>query len=343
MTARRPCLGGLALLTGLLAAAPAAAQPPATFDEAEGPVELRDEHVLAQSRLTLPPIGPDTVPRGRWSFRVGSLRCNSFGWVQDVPGEMPTDRRFLIDAETHTLDLNVARGVGANAQVAVRVPVRWRGGGFLDGLIDKWHQAFGLPNGDRPSFIKDAFRVEGFTESHQPFSWNDERGTGLGNLEVEGRWRFHDGGRDGWRAAVAARAALPTGTAPFNEDDAGFGLQVVAAKRLAGPLDLLFGAGGLVQGSGPVRGIAYEAWRLHSFLALEWRLFRRFHVVAETDAASRLIRDIDHYPGFHWITNVSARIPLSRRTRLELGITENFKNQLSTTDFGIHFGLAVRP
>jgi len=73
---------------------------------------------------------------------------------------MPHDRRFLIDGETHTLDLNVARGVGTNAQIAVRVPLRWRGGGFLDGLIDKWHQVFGLPNGDRPSFVENAFRVE---------------------------------------------------------------------------------------------------------------------------------------------------------------------------------------
>lgn len=319
-----------------------AAQEPAA-SEPEGPVEIRDEHVLAQSRLTLPPIGPDTVPRGRWSFRLGSLRSNSFGWVQDIPGEMPNDRRFLIDAETHTLDLNVARGVGTNAQIAVRVPLRWRGGGTLDGLMDKWHRIFGLPDGDRPSFNKNAFRVEGLTESRQAFSWNDERGTGLGNLEVEGRWRFRDGGRDGWRAAVAARIALPTGTTPFNDDEAGFGLQVVAAKRLAGPLDLYFGAGGSVQGSGPVRGIAYESWRVHSFLALEWRMFRHFHVVVETDAASRLIRDINRYPGFHWVTNVSGRIPLSRRTRFELGITENFKNQLSTTDFGLHFGLAVRP
>ncbi len=342
MTAQGLCRLSLALFAGLLPAGAAASQEPATLDP-EGPVEIRDEQVLAQSRLTLPPIGPDTVPGGRWAFRLGSLRSNSFGWVQDIPGQMPSDRRVLVDGETHTLDLNVARGVGRNAQVAVRVPLRWRGGGFLDGLIDKWHQTLGLPDGDRPYFYTDAFQVEGVTESFQPFSWSDERGTGLGNIEVEGRWRFRDGGRDGWRWAAAARLAVPTGTAPFNEDDAGFGMQVVTAKRLAGPLDLFLGAGGTVQGSGPVRGITYETWRIHSFLAFEWRMFRRFHLGAETDVASRLIRDIDLYPGFHWITNVTGRIPLSRRTRFEIGITENFKNQLATTDFGVHFGLALLP
>ncbi len=330
-----------ALAAAVLAVLPAHAQR--LWPEPEGPVEIRDEQLLAQPRLTLPPIGPDTVPRGRWSFRLGYLWSNSFGWTQDIPGETPTDRRFLIDGEARTLDLNVARGVGGNAHVALRIPVRWRGGGSLDGLIDTWHRIFGLPQGGRSRFLKDAFRVEGVTQAGQPFSWNDERGTGLGNVEIEGRWRFTDGGRGGWRAAVAARVALPTGTAPFDADSAGFGVQVAAARRLAGPLDLFFGAGGLVQGPGPVRGIGYERQRLHAFLALEWRMFGFFHLVAETDAASRLIRDIDRYPGLHWITNVSGRIPISRKMRFELGFTENFKDQMSTTDFGVHFGLAVRP
>ena len=336
---RRHPLGALA--AALLAAAPALAQEPRS--DPDGPVEIRDEQLLAQPRLTLPPIGPDTVPQGRWSFRLGFLWSNSFGWTQDVPGETPTDRRFLIDGEARTVDLNVARGVGENAHVALRVPLRWRGGGSLDGLIDTWHRIFGLPQGGRSRFLKNAFRVEGLTEAGQPFSWNDQRGTGLGNVELESRWRFADGGRGGWRAAVAARVALPTGTAPFDEDAAGLGVQVAAAKRLAGPLDLFLGAGGLVQGPGPVRGIGYETQRLHVFLALEWLMFGFFHLIAETDAASRLIRDIDRYPGLHWITNVSGRIPISKRTRFELGFTENFKNQMSTTDFGVHFGLVVRP
>jgi uncharacterized protein DUF3187 len=309
----------------------------------DGPVEIRDEQVLAQDRLTLPPIGPDTVPAGRWSAHVQYLWCNSFGWAQDIPGEFPYDRRFLVDGETGTLDLSVARGLGENTQLALRLPLRWRGGGVLDGLIDAWHRALSLPDGGRPFFLKDAFRVEGITPSGQPFSWNDETGAGLGNLEVEGRWRFHYEGRWGWRAALSFRVALPTGTGPFGEDAVGAGLQAVAAKRLGGPLDLFLGMGALVQGGGPVRGVEYETGRVHGFLALEWRVFHWIHLVGETDIASRLVSGIDLYPGLHWITNVSGRIPLSRRTRLELGFTENFKNQASTTDFGLHFGLLVRP
>src|SRR6266487_5289203 len=105
-----------ALAAAVLSVVPAHAQEPRS--EPGGPVEIRDEQLLAQPRLTLPPIGPDTVPRGRWSLRLGLLCSNSFGWTLDIPGETPTDRRFLIDGEARTLDLNVARGVGENAHVA---------------------------------------------------------------------------------------------------------------------------------------------------------------------------------------------------------------------------------
>jgi Protein of unknown function (DUF3187) len=314
-----------------------------TRETRRGPTELRDEHLLAQDRLTLPAFGPDTVGRGRWMVRTSLLWLNSFSWTQDVPGENPEDRWFLIDGETRTLDVTVRYGVRANFDVGLRVPLRWRGGGDLDPVIDTWHRIFGLPDGNRRDFLRDRFRVEGMTTEGRPFSWNDEAGTGFGNLEAEGRWRFHDGGREGWTAALEGRLAFPTGSGPFSGDGVGYGVQVVGARRLASSLDLFVGAGAAVQDDGPVRGVRYEPVRGQAFLALEWRPARRLSLVGETDAASRLIQNIDLYGGLHWMVNVSGRIDLSGSTRLELGFTENLEDQLATADFGIHFGLVWMP
>jgi Protein of unknown function (DUF3187) len=314
-----------------------------TRETRRGPTELRDEHLLAQDRLTLPAFGPDTVGRGRWMVRTSLLWLNSFSWTQDVPGENPEDRWFLIDGETRTLDVTVRYGVRANFDVGLRVPLRWRGGGDLDPVIDTWHRIFGLPDGNRRDFLRDRFRVEGMTTEGRPFSWNDEAGTGFGNLEAEGRWRFHDGGREGWTAALEGRLAFPTGSGPFTGDGVGYGVQVVGARRLASSLDLFVGAGAAVQDDGPVRGVRYEPVRGQAFLALEWRPARRLSLVGETDVASRLIQNIDLYGGLHWMVNVSGRIDLSGSTRLELGFTENLEDQLATADFGIHFGLVWMP
>src|SRR5262245_30498010 len=333
----------LVLLAALALAGTARAGEEPTRETRRGPTELRDEHVLAQDRLTLPAFGPDTVGEGRWLVRTSLLWLNSFSWTQDVPGEHPGDRRFLIDGETRTLDLTVRYGVRHDLDVGLRVPVRWRGGGELDSLIDTWHRIFGLPTGNRNDFLTDRFRVEGLTTDLGPFSWDDGKGTGLGNLEAETRWRFRNRGRVGWTAAFETRLAVPTGTGPFAGDGVGLGLQVVGARRLARSLDLFLGGGTVVQDGGPVRRIEYEPFRVHGFLAREWRPWRRVSLVGETDAASRLVENIDRYAGLHWMVNVSSRIDVARSTRLEIGFTENIANQLSTADFGVHFGLVLRP
>jgi len=311
-------------------------------DTRRGPTELRDEQLLSQDRLTLPALSPDTLEAGQLSVRASFLWLNTFSWTQELPGEHPLDRRFLIDGETRTFDVTARYGLRPDLDVALRVPVRWRGGGVLDGLIDKWHNVFNLPNGDRDRFLRDAYRVEGRTTQLGAFSWNNAAGTGLGNVELSGRWRFHHDGRDGWSVAAAGHVALPTGTLPFDGDAAGVGLQLVGAHRLARPLDFFLGVGSTLQGPGPVRGVEYETARVHGFFALEWRPARRLSLLAESDIASRLIANIDRYPGMHWMVQGEARLDLSNRTRLELGFTENIRDQQSTADFGLHLGLVWR-
>ena len=129
----------LALLLALLAAPPALC--PALADELRrGPAEIRDGQLLAQPRLTLPALSPHTVRQGAWELQASALWSNSFSWVQDVSGEEPEDRRFLIDGESLALDLQVRRGLGPNLDVGLHVPVQGRGGGSLDGFIDWWHR-----------------------------------------------------------------------------------------------------------------------------------------------------------------------------------------------------------
>ena len=84
--------------------------------------------------------------------------------------------------------------------------------------------------------------------------------------------------------------------------------------------DLYGGLGATAQDPGPVRGVEYAPLRAHGFLALEWRPWRRLSLVAETNAASRLVENIDRYPGVHWIVNVTGRLDLGARTRLDAGL-----------------------
>ena len=117
----------------------------------------------------------------------------------------------------------------------------------------------------------------------------------------------------------------------------------MADVPLSGSFDLYAGLGFTAQDPGPVRGIEYAPVRANGFVALEWRPSRRLSLVAETNAASRLVENIDRYPGVHWLVNVTGRLDLGTRTRLDVGFTENIWSQLTTTDFALYVGLGFRP
>jgi hypothetical protein len=306
-----------------------------------GPFEIRDDHLLAQPRLTLPATTPDTLGRGRTSVQTSVLWSNSFGWTQDIPGEHPRDRRFLVDGETATFDLTVAHGFRENLDLGLRLPLQWRGGGSLDALIDTWHRILDLPDGNRPQFLRDAFRVEGLTTDHGAFSWDGDHGSGIGSLETFARWRFHRGPT--WSSALLVRLGFPTGSGPFAGNGVGLGLQWTQARTLGRHFDAYVGLGGTLQSSGPVEGVGYEPTRAHAFAALEWRPARRLSLEVETDLASRLVKDIDRYPGVHWLINGGAAFALTRGSLLRAGFTENLMDQMATTDFALYFGIEIRP
>jgi len=191
---------------------------------------------------------------------------------------------------------------------------------------------------DRPSLCSSVAMVWAVRSS-----WNDSSGFGLGNLELDARWRAVEGAFGSASVALVARASLPSGTGPFDGHGAGAGGQIVVGAPLGRSFDLYGGAGATVQRQGPVLGVLYAPVRAHGFLALEWRPWRRLSLVAETDAASRLVENVHSYPGLHWIVNLTARMDLGGRARLDLGFTENLASQLTTTDFAFYLGLGIRP
>ena len=340
MIVRGALAAGMLLLIPL---APAAAQEPDP-GSARGPFEAREEWLLAQNRLSLPSTTPDALGRGETRLRVDVDWGNDFGWRQVHVGEDPGERDFLVDGEHSTLGVEVRRGLSGRLSLGARLPLRWRGPGALDGVIDWWHRLtapIGIPDNGRSQFDTRRFRVVGRDQQLRPVVWEAEPGFGLGNIEVDARWTLTPVGHP-WRAALVARAGLPTATGPFDARGAAFGLQGVAAHGLGRSVELYLGAGGTVSSEDDGHGIDHDPARLHAFVALEWRVGRRWSLLAETTAASRLVTNLDGYPAFQSYVRMGAKVDLSPRWRLEAGFTENIEDQQATTDFGVFSGIVRR-
>jgi hypothetical protein len=330
-----------ALDVGLLVAM--AATPVAASDATRpvpvrrGPLETRDQWLLAQPRLTLPALAPDPLGDGRTRVAADLAWGSDFGWS---PGPRRDTPEYLVDGEHRTLAIDVRHGLTPALTVGLRLPLHWRGGGILDGIIDWFHGWTGLPGGARPLFPVDQLRVEWADPARGAVRWDARPGTGLGNAEVLGHWAFHRGGTEASSQALAVRATLPTGTASFAPGGVEAGAQVLSASPLHRTLDLYAGAGGTAHSRRAVAGVAYAPWRGHGFLAVEWRPAARCSVVVELDASTRLVENLPGYPGWQGYFRMGASLDAWEHWRLHGGFVEGIKSQHATTDFGIVAGVS---
>lgn len=334
--ARRAAAAGIAAALALVAT-------PATPQDAErlGPLQGRDELLPAQPRLQLPAASPDVFDRGRGRVRIDFAWGNDFVWSQTRQGELPGDRRYLLDGEHRSLVLLARVGLGARLEVAVRVPLYWRGGGLLDGVIDWFHGWTGFPGNAREAFFRDRLRFEGRTGEGAPLVWTGSGGAGLGDVEL-GLKRALVGGRGGpgWSLSLLGRMALPTSTGAFAGGGAELGGQLLAARSLGDRADLYLGAGATWWPEERQDGLRYAGGRGHGFLGVEWRAWRCFGFLVQVEGASRMIEEVADFPGRHSYLRMGARWRLSERWTLEGGFTENLTHQQATTDFGISLGLS---
>jgi hypothetical protein len=320
------------------AATPTPGEPPRDVlpPVRRGPLEVREEFLLAQPRLTLPSLSPDPLPAGQTRAAIGIDWGSDFG----LRGSEPVLDHF-VDGEHRTLALDVRRGITPRFSAGVRVPLHWRGPGVLDGLIDAWHGVTGLPDNDRGLYPRNQFRIEGRGADGPKLVIPDETGTGLGNLELMGLWAVRPRAR-GLALSLAARAELPTGTGPFDGAGSGFGLQVLAAHPLGRTVDVYAGVGGTLSTQLGASELEYSRARAHGFATLEWRAARVLSLLIETSLASRLVENIAGYPGRQMYFRMGAKLDLGARWRLEGGFVEGLSSIQTTTDFGVQATLAGR-
>jgi hypothetical protein len=314
-----------------LAGSRAAAQEEAPLRR--GPLEARDEWLLAQTRLTLPATSPDPLPRGETRIRLDVDWGNDFGFEgRTTP---PQRLGFLVDGEHRSAALDVRYGFRSSVVLGARLPVRWRGAGVLDGVIDAWHRTTGLPDNHRSNFPGRFLRVAGSDDRARPFQWTGSEGAGLGDLELLAHWAFRVPRASGWTAAAVGRVALPTGTGPFRASGVDAGAQLVAAHPLGRAVDVYLGVGGTVFSELERDGLSYARFRPQGFATLEWRPTRRLSLLAEVSAAGALLTDIPAYTGRHIQLRAGARRDFGRDLELSAGFVEGASSVQSTTDFGV--------
>lgn len=144
------------------------------------------------------------TPTGTTAVAVTAEVVNMFiGAANAASGE-----RLLLDGETYRWTLSVRKRITAGAEIGLELPVLLHGGGFLDGFIDGWHDAFGMPSGDREKADRGILTYR--YERRGRTLVNLTRSTGgIGDLRITGAWSLFEDDR---RAlSLHSSIKIPTG------------------------------------------------------------------------------------------------------------------------------------
>ena len=93
-----------------------------------------------------------TVPPHALDIRV----LNDF--ANNSTFDRTTREEMLLDGETHRITLLLRYGLPGDLELGLDIPYVRHSGGIFDGLIDTWHETFGLAEGIRNSVERDQLR-----------------------------------------------------------------------------------------------------------------------------------------------------------------------------------------
>jgi len=122
--------------------APAVETPRRSFF---GPLPSRNQHPVHLMFFNFPAERARVLPQGEGEFAF------RFDGASTMIKEAEDGTIVDLDLEGWYYQLEYRRGV-AGGEATVVLPLRDNTHGFMDNVIDRWHQFFSLPRGDRPDY-----------------------------------------------------------------------------------------------------------------------------------------------------------------------------------------------
>ena len=309
---RRPGAAGRTLLAtaGCLAAALRAGAIEPAASGLEGPFAVRDENPLLRPfYLPVPRLAPDEG--------IGYALLLAWSNTTNLPHS--ATEQLYVDAETADLGLRATYRRGAWL-AAAELPVVWRGGGILDGVIDDWHGLLGVNRGYRPYVQSNSYRITYEANGAAPVSV--AKGPALADIPLEvGRLLYVAPGTE---LAAWAGVKVPTGS---RNHATGSGA-VDASAWLSGGQSLgsrwdAYAQVGAMRAGGSGEFVRVRRYTEFGSIGLAWRATASVSALAQVDAHSALAPSSLTFLQPAVTGTVGARVALNSGLALDIGIQED--------------------
>jgi len=283
--------------------------------------------------------------------RVMGRSHTSVGLTLDLASNFTKDRNtveeLVFDGETHRTTLSIRHGIAANLELGLDLPYVSHSGGFLDGFIIDWHDAFGLPQGGRDSASHDVLEYRYSRDGVDLISLTQDT-AGTGDVRLSGALQLSGYQHADRALALRASVKLPTGDSGrllgSGAADAALWLSTETQHReRRHPWGWFGGAGLLWLGNGDILPEQQRNLVYFGNVGIGWSPWPRLALKVQIDAHSPFYRDsqLEQLNDYALQMAMGGAVALSDRTSLELAVLEDLSVNASP-DVVFHLSLHSR-
>lgn len=333
MTCRRAVV--VMLIIGIAALCPSGGQ---ADDESAGIFALRNQNPFLQV-FGLPAFQSANLERpSRRAWDLGLDIANHADF-----GETATEN-FVVDGETYFLTVSMRRRVADWLELGFDVPFVSHADGFMDDMIEGWHDLFGMSNTKRrgPSNQLDFL----YQRDGEDFYRLSSSASGIGDIQLLAAvplTRDHEGRP---RIAIRSSLKLPTGDPDkllgSGGTDLSVGIYAASVTSLFGRRLALNGfAGGLALGSGDVLSNLQRDVVAFGGASATWHATERFALATQLYAQGPYYdSDVEELGGNSLQLTAGVAVRLGTDGLLRLAVVEDVSAN-ATTDFAVHVSVRI--
>jgi hypothetical protein len=301
-----------------------------------GPLRLDSQSPLQGLRLGIRPRTPSTLGRGQYQID-GTL-----SWVNVWGGG---DADIRLDYEMLQTNVALAYGLADTVQIEGELLTRSRFGGGMDGLVQGFHNVFGVEQGGRDLVPRGEFTFElDGTESTLPVAMAmTDRGVFSRSVGFTAQHNITCG--RGKLPAFSYSGTMRYETADSGDFNGGSNLDVgisAAASRRYGIVYPYLTLGYTWFGRDDFRGLMLRDTQWTVLAALEFRVHHRMAVILQFLKTQGVVEDFEPFSQASNEITIGLKWELRSAGILEVGLLENIFTFGNSPDFGLHVGFSRR-
>ena len=265
------------------------------------------------------PTGAHLPGPGRTTYAVALDITNTLNLNESA------DETLLLDFESYVLTTSFSYSPTENWALKIDIPLIYRGSGFLDHTIDRWHSFFGLPRANRTEIAEDQF---GIVHTSNGFADIDivEPTSGVGDTQLSLGHQL--AASDDSAVSLWVAVDLPTGDRDMLTGNGAVDYSVWFAteNRLNATWFVDANAGMVLPGNSVIASVpthkavafghAVLRWTIHPVVDLKFQLAA--HSAYYKDTSMKML-------GRSYILVFGGTVRLGRCSALDIGVSEDIK------------------